>query len=133
RGRARYPKRGTIGPIRVCGCPQNWVARAGQGTRYSRQRWVVSPERSFLPADGGAMNDARPLRVAIADDALLLREGIAKVLEGGGLEVVASVGTGDELLQVVRDVGIDAAVLDIRMPPTYRDEGITALETLRAG
>ena len=45
------------------------------------------------------MNDARPLRVAIADDALLLREGIAKVLEGGGLDVVASVGTGDELLK----------------------------------
>ena len=42
----------------------------------------------------------RPLRVAIADDALLLREGIAKVLEGGGIEVVASVGTGAELLEV---------------------------------
>ena len=79
------------------------------------------------------MNDAPPLRVAIADDALLLREGIAKVLEGGGIEVVASVGTGDELLEVVRDGGVDVAVLDIRMPPSYRDEGITALEQLRAG
>ncbi len=79
------------------------------------------------------MNDARPLRVAIADDALLLREGIAKVLEGGGIEVVASVGTGDELLEVVRAGGVDAAVLDIRMPPSYRDEGIAALESIRAG
>ena len=79
------------------------------------------------------MNDARPLRVAIADDALLLREGIAKVLEGGGIEVVASVGTGDELLEVVRGGdGVDAAVLDIRMPPSYRDEGIVALEAIRA-
>ena len=78
------------------------------------------------------MNDARPLRVAIADDALLLREGIAKVLEGGGIDVVASVGTGDEVLEVVRRGGIDAAVLDIRMPPTYRDEGIAALEAMRA-
>ncbi|HET8778771.1 MAG TPA: response regulator, partial [Agromyces sp.] len=78
------------------------------------------------------MNDARPLRVAIADDALLLREGIAKVLEGGGIDVVASVGTGDELLEVVQGGGIDAAVLDIRMPPSYRDEGIVALESMRA-
>ena len=69
------------------------------------------------------MNDARPLRVAIADDALLLREGIAKVLEGGGIDVVASVGTGDELLEVVRRGGIDAAVLDIRMPPTLPRRG----------
>ncbi|GAA1838164.1 response regulator transcription factor [Agromyces salentinus] len=78
------------------------------------------------------MNDASPLRVAIADDALLLREGIAKVLESGGLDVVASVGTGDELVRLVRDGGIDAAVLDIRMPPTHRDEGIVALEQIRA-
>jgi DNA-binding NarL/FixJ family response regulator len=78
------------------------------------------------------MNDARPLRVAIADDALLLREGIAKVLEDGGLDVVASVGTGDEVLEVVRGGDVDAAVLDIRMPPSYRDEGIAALEAMRA-
>ena len=78
------------------------------------------------------MNDARPLRVAIADDALLLREGIAKVLEGGGLDVVASVGTGDELLEVLESGDVDAAVLDIRMPPSYRDEGIVALEAIRA-
>ena len=73
----------------------------------------------------------RSLRVAIADDALLLREGIAKVLEGGGIEVVASVGTADELLDVVDQLDLDAAVLDIRMPPTHRDEGIVALERIR--
>lgn len=71
------------------------------------------------------------LRVAIADDALLLREGIAKVLEGGGIEVVASVGTADELLAVLDDHDLDAAILDIRMPPTHRDEGIVALERIR--
>ncbi|QEO15250.1 response regulator transcription factor [Agromyces intestinalis] len=76
--------------------------------------------------------DTAPLRVVIADDALLLREGIQKVLESGGIEVVASVGTGAELVDVVHGGGVDAAVLDIRMPPTYRDEGIVALETLRA-
>lgn len=80
------------------------------------------------------MHDAprAPLRVAIADDALLLREGIEKVLTGGGLQVVASVGTADELEDALRGDGIDAAVLDIRMPPTFRDEGIVALERLRA-
>lgn len=71
------------------------------------------------------------LRVAIADDALLLREGIAKVLEGGGIEVIASVGTADELLAVLDDHDLDAAILDIRMPPTHRDEGIVALERIR--
>jgi DNA-binding NarL/FixJ family response regulator len=71
------------------------------------------------------------LRVAIADDALLLREGIAKVLEGGGIEVVASVGTADELLAVLDGDDLDAAILDIRMPPTHRDEGIVALERIR--
>ncbi|AWB96126.1 DNA-binding response regulator [Agromyces badenianii] len=76
--------------------------------------------------------DPRPLRVAIADDALLLREGIAKVLVDGGLELVASVGTGAELVEIAARGDIDAAVLDIRMPPSYRDEGILALEEMRA-
>ncbi|QAY73242.1 response regulator transcription factor [Agromyces protaetiae] len=73
-----------------------------------------------------------PLRVAVADDALLLREGIQKVLEGGGIEVVAAVGTGVELIEVVKQGGLDAAVLDIRMPPSHTDEGVVALEQLRA-
>jgi len=74
----------------------------------------------------------RPLRVAIADDALLLREGISAVLEGGGIEVVASVGTGAELVEIAKAGDLDAAVLDIRMPPSFRDEGIVALEQMRA-
>ncbi|MET0303358.1 MAG: response regulator transcription factor [Microbacteriaceae bacterium] len=72
-----------------------------------------------------------PLRVAVADDAMLLREGIGKVLADGGLDVVASVGSGDELLEVLGEVTVDVAVLDIRMPPDFRDEGIVALERLR--
>lgn len=75
--------------------------------------------------------DAR-LRVAIADDAMLLREGIQKVLEDAGLDIVASVGTADELIDVVAADGVDVAVLDIRMPPSHTDEGIVALERLRA-
>lgn len=72
------------------------------------------------------------LRVAVADDALLLREGIGKVLADAGLDVVASVGSADELVEAVLAGGVDAAVLDIRMPPDFRDEGIAALERLRA-
>jgi DNA-binding NarL/FixJ family response regulator len=75
--------------------------------------------------------EPRTLRVAIADDALLLREGIAKVLEDGGIQVVASVGTADELFAVIDGAGLDAAIIDIRMPPTHRDEGIVALERIR--
>lgn len=76
--------------------------------------------------------DGAPTRVAIADDAMLLRTGISTVLTAGGCEIVASVGTADELLRVVEEHHVDAVVLDIRMPPTHTDEGIVALETLRA-
>ena len=64
---------------------------------------------------------------------MLLRQGIESVLVAGGCDVVASVGTADELLAIV-DSGekLDAVVLDIRMPPGFSDEGIVALETLRA-
>ncbi len=72
------------------------------------------------------------LKVAIADDAMLLRQGIGSVLAAGGCSVVASVGSAAELLEVVeQDRTLDAVVLDIRMPPDYSDEGIVALETLR--
>lgn len=78
------------------------------------------------------MSSERPaLRVAVADDAMLLREGIGKVLVDGGMQVVASVGSGDELIHAVEGGGVDVAVLDIRMPPNFRDEGIVALEHLR--
>lgn len=74
----------------------------------------------------------RPLRVAVADDALLLRRGIETVLLAGGLEVVASVGSGEELLDAVEAGGVDVAVVDIRMPPQHTDEGLRVLEELRA-
>lgn len=73
------------------------------------------------------------VRVAIADDAVLLREGIGQILRAGGLDVVASVGTAEELLAIAADDDeLDAVVLDIRMPPSNTDEGLRALEELRA-
>jgi DNA-binding NarL/FixJ family response regulator len=81
----------------------------------------------------GESRDSRVLRVAVADDAVLLREGIGQILRAGGVEVVASVDTAEEALAVVAaDPTIDALVLDIKMPPTHTDEGLRALEQLRA-
>ena len=87
---------------------------------------------------GGENSDSRPLRVAIADDAVLLREGIGQLLRAGGVDVVASVDTAEQLLELLGDgtgvdgAPVDAVVLDIRMPPTHTDEGLRALESLRA-
>ncbi len=64
---------------------------------------------------------------------MLLREGIGQLLRAGGVDVVASVDTAEQLLQLLDgDDRIDAVVLDIRMPPTHTDEGLRALESLRA-
>jgi DNA-binding NarL/FixJ family response regulator len=83
---------------------------------------------------GGQTDSSRALRVAVADDAVLLREGIGQILRAGGMEVVASVDTAEELLEAVEtDGAVDAIVLDIKMPPTHTDEGLRALERLRAG
>jgi DNA-binding NarL/FixJ family response regulator len=72
-----------------------------------------------------------PVRVVLADDAVLLREGIARVLREGGFEVVGQAGTPDELLALVREQRPDVAIVDIRMPPTQTDEGIRAAERIR--
>jgi len=71
------------------------------------------------------------VRVAIADDAAVLREGLARVLADAGVEVAAQAGTADELLERVDTLSPDVVVLDIRMPPTWSDEGFTAAEEIR--
>jgi DNA-binding NarL/FixJ family response regulator len=72
-------------------------------------------------------------RVIIADDAILIREGIRQVLLEGGCDVVAVVGNISELDEALASTDkIDALVLDIRMPPTHTDEGMVKLENMRA-
>ena len=71
------------------------------------------------------------MRVVIADDTMLTREGIARVLADAGVEVVASVGDPESLVREVIRTRPDAAVVDIRMPPTHTDEGIVAAGRLR--
>ncbi len=72
------------------------------------------------------------LRLVIADDSLLLREGIARLLVEAGFEVVGQAGGPDELLTLVRELRPDVAIVDIRMPPTHTDEGLRAAEAIRA-
>ena len=72
------------------------------------------------------------MRVVIADDAVLLREGLAQLLGRLGHEVVATVGDADGLLDAVRRQQPDVSVIDVRMPPTFTDEGMRAAAQLRA-
>ena len=71
-------------------------------------------------------------RVVVADDSVLLREGLVRVLDEAGFDVVASYDNGDELLAGLGETAPDLIVLDVRMPPTYRDEGVRAAIAARA-
>ena len=71
-------------------------------------------------------------RVVVADDSVLLREGLIRVLDEAGFDVVASYGDGDELLANLAATAPDLIVLDVRMPPTYKDEGVRAAIAARA-
>jgi DNA-binding NarL/FixJ family response regulator len=73
------------------------------------------------------------VRVVIADDNLLVRSGIAALLEGAGIEVAGQSASADELLREVDAHRPDVAIVDIRMPPTYSDEGLRAAQQIRAG
>lgn len=72
------------------------------------------------------------LRVAVADDSVLLREGLVRVLDEAGFEVVGSFGDAVDLLASIDALAPDLVVLDVRMPPTYRDEGVRAAIEARA-
>lgn len=73
-----------------------------------------------------------PVRVVLADDAVLFREGLARILSEAGFEVLGQVGDGDALVALVREQAPDVAVVDIRMPPTYSGEGLDAAARIRA-
>lgn len=72
------------------------------------------------------------MRIVIADDSVLIRAGIVRILEDAGLEVAGQATTAEELLELVRDQRPDLAIVDIRMPPGKGDEGIVATHTIRA-
>jgi DNA-binding NarL/FixJ family response regulator len=72
------------------------------------------------------------MRVVVADDSMLTREGIVRLLRDAGIEVVAEAEDADALLRHVASVRPDVAIVDIRMPPTHTDEGLVAVRAIRA-
>jgi len=72
------------------------------------------------------------VRVVVADDVMLTREGIVRLLQDAGVDVVAEAEDADGLLREVRLARPDVAIVDIRMPPTHTDEGLVAAQTIRA-
>jgi DNA-binding NarL/FixJ family response regulator len=72
------------------------------------------------------------VRVIVADDAVILREGLARLLDEAGFEVVGLAADADELCALVEQLQPDVAIVDIRMPPTHTDEGLQAAKLIRA-
>jgi DNA-binding NarL/FixJ family response regulator len=71
------------------------------------------------------------VRVVLAEDSVLLREGVARLLREAGFEVVGQASNADELMLKVRSYSPDVAIVDIRMPPTHTDEGLRAAQEIR--
>jgi DNA-binding NarL/FixJ family response regulator/class 3 adenylate cyclase len=82
------------------------------------------------PAKGSA-DEGKGLRVVLADDSVLLREGIARLLSDSGFEVVGQSENPDDLMLKVRSYSPDVAIVDIRIPPTQTDEGLRAAQEIR--
>jgi DNA-binding NarL/FixJ family response regulator/class 3 adenylate cyclase len=104
---------------------------------------LASPERIFqlvaedLPDEFPPLRNVREhdedeMRAVIADDSALLREGLARLLEEAGIDVVGQARNADELMLKVRSYHPDVAIVDIRMPPTQTDEGIRAAREIRS-
>jgi DNA-binding NarL/FixJ family response regulator len=127
------------------------LASAGQVLASALVRQLVGDERDLrlgeervvsLPGLAGRMavhevrwgeRRRRALRVVIADDAALVRDGVAALLRDHGVEVAGTASDAAELHEAVARHRPDVALVDIRMPPTFTDEGLVAAERIRAG
>jgi DNA-binding NarL/FixJ family response regulator len=105
-----------------------------------RLRGLDRPERIFqlgegefppLRADVAEHGLGARIRVVLAEDSVLLREGVASLLTEAGFEIVGQAGTAEELMLKVRSYEPDVAIVDIRMPPTHTDEGLRAAQEIR--
>jgi DNA-binding NarL/FixJ family response regulator len=94
----------------------------------SNHRPVRRSGSARLPAPGAP---PRRLRVVVADDHVLVRAGLASMLELHGFDVVAQAGDADDLVRAVEDHRPDVAVIDVRMPPTNTDDGLRAAAAIR--
>jgi DNA-binding NarL/FixJ family response regulator len=75
--------------------------------------------------------ESHTIRIALADDDVLLREGLARLLEGSGFAVVGQAGDASELLELVRERAPELVIVDIRMPPDHETEGLDAAQVIR--
>jgi class 3 adenylate cyclase len=129
---------------RLCAAASGGQVLAAESTRllardYEPMRLVGVRELKGLPdltevweAEWTPQQLAR-VRVVLADDAALVREGVARVLEEAGMEVVGQAKDAEELMDLVVELHPDVAVVDVRMPPTHTVEGLEAAERIRAG
>lgn len=84
-----------------------------------------------VAAAGEEAQTSERMRIALADDDVLLREGLGSLLERAGFEVVGNCGNGSELVELVREQRPELAIVDIRMPPTHTSEGLDAARAIR--
>ena len=121
---------------------QVWCGRTSASSATTGSEGLREPERIFqlvaddLPArsshrSGTCASTIECLRAVIADDSALLREGLARLLEENGIEVVGRAQNASELMLKVNSYHPDIAIVDIRMPPTQTDEGIRAAREIR--
>lgn len=78
------------------------------------------------------MSERAPIRTVVADDSVLLRDGIVRLLTDSGFAVVAAVGDADALLDAVTELAPELCLVDVRMPPTHTDEGLRAAVEIRS-
>src|SRR5207248_8802399 len=104
-----------VGPRAPASPPRPSRAGVGQPFTVRRQGFTI-----------------RRMRVAVADDAVILREGLARLLDEAGFEVVGLAANASELFEIVERERPDVAIVDIRMPPRHTDEGLQAAKTIRA-
>ena len=110
-------------------------AARGSGLRGLQDRVEALSGPAARDQPGGRGNRRQrgaAVRVVIADDNLLMREGIASLVRRAGIEVAGEAGDADELLRAVDEHAPDAVIVDVRMPPTHTDEGLRAAHAIRA-
>jgi DNA-binding NarL/FixJ family response regulator/class 3 adenylate cyclase len=100
--------------------------------RLFRLRAPGLPEPVSPLTAGAELAESSAMRVVLADDSVLLREGIARLLEDAGFDIVGQAGDYEDLMLKIRSYTPDVAIVDIRMPPTNTDEGLRAAQEIRA-
>ncbi len=90
------------------------------------------PARGHAPAPGARTGTLAPMRIVLAEDSVLLREGLVRLLREAGHEILAAVDHADAVVPAVLEHRPDVAVLDVRMPPTFSDDGLRAAVAARA-